>query len=481
MDMIFVIAVPVLLLAAIIGAVSMLHRRPGKPESHLEAEELGLLRKIDQLILSNMSLPYVSQEIVDLIAQSDHILGAAIQFVDKRSGDLTVLAVSHTMQLVNHPSLAPIMGTRSTADEFQRSGSPLAQAINERRLMYFDRLRDVVSPPLKVAEADHVQKHFGIKTTAAHPIIVEDSVSGVMTFYLSRAKEHQNQREQELFSSIVNEVGIALENARLTEELGSINRKLEEANEHLKELDATKDEFISIASHQLRSPLTAIKGYLSMLDEGDYGEMSDEQRGVVEQLSQSANEVINLINDMLSVSRINAAKFDLTLVPVDLAEVVSEVVNELRPLAVRKDLELVVDVPTESGSLMLDALRIRQVLLNFVDNAIKYTPQGKVTVRLEKTEHEVVFTVSDSGIGIPKDEIEHLFAKFYRAKNAQQMVTAGSGLGLFVAKRIIEDHDGTCVVESIEGKGSTFGFKLPVPERLQGAAAKARFEPQKAG
>lgn len=462
----------IVILVAVIAAAAALvyYWRARKPVAALRREgvqtqeNLALLRQIDKLILSNMSLGYIAQELVNLLGQTKQMVGASLTTVDEHTGSLTIQAITDNQHLkALSPLVAKLKGLTITPAEVQRGASRTVQAINERRVLSGDRLTDFVSPPLSKETANKIQSLARVHSVYVYPVIVEGRVSGAMTFLFDRTKRDITQKDLDLMQSVTNEVGIAIENARLITQIEEINQKLQVANDHLQQLDASKDEFISIASHQLRTPLTAIKGYVSMLLDGDFGRVSAAQVVVMRQVAHSTNQIINLVNELLSVSRINAQKFELTLVPTRLEEIVRDVVGELQPLAAQKSLRLNVNLPKQPlGELPLDPLRIRQVVLNFIDNAIKYTEHGQIEATLAREGHEVVFTVKDTGIGIPKAEHGQIFTKFYRAENARQMVAAGSGLGLFVAKRVIEGHHGRSILESVEGQGSTFGFRLPL-------------------
>ncbi len=437
---------------------------PTSPPAPSDLGNLSLLRKIDGMILSNLAFGYIAEEVVNVLPGRGALVGGTLRVVDQQTGNLEVLAISKTLSAPKDGlSLAKLKGTTVAPSKPEQIDALTAQALNGRRIASGERLTQAACPPLEQTEADQIQEHFGIKSLFVYPIVVEGRLNGALTFYLDVALADTSASDEEFMQSITDELGIALANASLTRQLGEINAKLEDANAHLQQMDAMKDEFISIASHQLRSPLTAIKGYLSMLLDNDFGPVPKQHKPVLAQVKQSTNEVINLINDMLSVSRINAQKFELTKAPVHLEEIISDVVNELSALATARSLALKLELPVVPlGELTFDPLRIRQVLINFIDNAIKYTERGTVTVSLSKEEGDVVLKVHDTGIGIPKGELDRMFTKFYRAENARQMITSGSGLGLFVAKRIIEDHHATPIIESVEGSGSTFGFRVPV-------------------
>lgn len=437
--------------------------KPPTPLADLTTANLRMLRRIDKMILSNLSFSYVAQEIVDLIPDTGSILGGTLRVADEKTGQLDVIAVTKDLaDPARKETLKGLVGTSLSPQQVQKAAPRLADAINRRQVETGEELADFEGPTLSKAEAEQAQQELGIKSVAVYPIVVEEHLSGSLTFYFSRPLKAITQHDHEVMQGLADEVGIAIENSRLLLQLADMNQQLSEANAHLKEVDALKDDFIAVASHQLRSPLTAIRGYLSMLNEGDFGPVPKEQRTILAQLGHSSNEVINLINDMLSVSRLNAGKFELARSTVKLDELVREIYTELKPLADKKHLQFDVIVPEGSLELTVDPLRIRQVIINFIDNAIKYTVKGSVQVKVAKEADDVVFTVKDTGIGIPSEELDKMFKKFYRATNARAVEAQGSGLGLYVAREIIRKHHGDIILESEEGSGSTFGFRLPM-------------------
>ena len=247
------------------------------------------------------------------------------------------------------------------------------------------------------------------------------------------------------------------------EDLEILSKKLEAANERLKELDKLKSDFVSIASHQLRSPLTVIKGYGSMILEGSFGGTSVAVKNAVEKIYQSSERLIDFVNDLLDVSRIERGKMQYSVEKADSFEIVSSVVEEFQLVAKKKGLILKlkknnVKIPP----LKLDVNKIRQIILNFIDNGIKYTSQGSIIASALKTEKDVEIRVEDTGFGIDKEDQEKIFAQFMRI-NAGAAGGIGAGLGLYVARKIAQAHGGEVFVESEgKGRGSTFILRLPV-------------------
>jgi len=229
-------------------------------------------------------------------------------------------------------------------------------------------------------------------------------------------------------------------------------------------LDKAKSEFISIASHQLRTPMTSIKGLLSMALEDFWGPLNPDQRKYLTQVYKSGERLLKLIEDLLDISKIEAGRMEFNFQPVNLEEITQEVVNELEIQAKDKNLYLNYLKPEKPlGKVNADPLKIRQVIMNLIDNAIKYTLKGGVTVQLKEENNSVIFSVADTGIGISKENQAVLFERFQRGPIATSHHTEGIGLGLYLGAKIIKAHQGRIWVESEgENKGSTFFFSLPV-------------------
>ena len=240
--------------------------------------------------------------------------------------------------------------------------------------------------------------------------------------------------------------------------------ELQKAYAEVERLSKAKSEFISIASHQLRTPLTAIKGYISMILEGAYGSIVEKAKKPMESVYKSNERLIKLINDLLSVSRIESGKIELELQKSSIEEIISNIISVLKIEAEKKNLYLKWEKPAEPlPKILIDQDKIRQVILNIVDNAIKYTNKGGVTVETELKDSSCQIKVRDTGEGMSEEEISYLFESFSRGKVGTQFHTEGAGLGLYIARKFIEMHQGKIWAESPgKGKGSTFYIEVPV-------------------
>lgn len=361
---------------------------------------------------------------------------------------------------------------------FTKTGFVSAGTDGHSRLPVGDAeaMRSITDIVLKNAESTPVELR---RMMVSHnielimPLIRDHELIGYVNLGEHRTSVY-SRRDRRVLQTTADELVIAIENALSVQEVKDLNANLEQriesatkelraSNAQLQRLDEAKDEFISMASHQLRTPLTSIKGYISMLMDGDIGPVSKDQKHLLEETFMSSERMVRLISDFLNVSRLQTGKFVIEKHPVNLAVVVDHEVSALVPNASTRGLKFSYKMPKNIPTLSLDESKIQQVIMNFCDNAIYYSKEGSaIKVSLSLTKRHVEFTVKDTGIGVPLEEQSQLFNKFFRATNARKQRPDGTGVGLFLAKKVIDAHHGQIIFESKPGKGSTFGFRLPL-------------------
>lgn len=305
------------------------------------------------------------------------------------------------------------------------------------------------------------------------PLRRKDKVIGFLSLGEHR-NSHFTTRDFRVLKTISDELVIAIQNAVSVQAIRELNEHLEQriqaatkelraSNAQLQRLDEVKDEFISMASHQLRTPLTSIKGYVSMILEGDVGKVTKDQKHLLQEAFNSSERMVRLIGDFLNVSRLQTGKFVLDRHPVDLTKMVQNELQALKQSAATRGHEFTFTPPASIDSVSVDENKLQQVIMNFADNALYYSKDpSTIKVSLRKVGEFIEFTIKDTGIGVPKDQQEQLFTKFFRATNARKQRPDGTGVGLFLAKKVIDAHHGEIIFSSAEGKGSTFGFRLPI-------------------
>lgn len=230
-----------------------------------------------------------------------------------------------------------------------------------------------------------------------------------------------------------------------------------------KEIDKAKSEFVYLASHQLRTPLSTISWYLELLLEEDAGKVSDEQREYIQEAHESTRHMVALVNEILDVSRLELGTLTAKYETVDVRPIIKDCANEVEPMRKKKGVKLITKIPDPVPLLTSDPKLIRIIFQNLMTNAIKYTPEkGTVRVSMELTDHQVNITVADNGFGIPKSVQDKVFSKLFRADNIKEREPSGTGLGLYTVKSVVEQLGGSIRFESEENKGATFFVTLPI-------------------
>ncbi|MDD5341690.1 MAG: GAF domain-containing sensor histidine kinase [Patescibacteria group bacterium] len=307
------------------------------------------------------------------------------------------------------------------------------------------------------------------------PLYHGDKLIGILFLGDKKSGDVYSAQDLRILDIVSGQSAVAIQNAQLFEEqkhftehlkkeVDRATKELKVANIQLKKLDQAKSEFISIASHQLRTPLTAIKGYISMMQQGDFGRLSGKLIQPLDRVYKSTERIIHLVEDLLNISRIESGRMQYEFAPVNIEEMISDVYDELKQQAANKGLKFEFIKPTKKiPELLLDKGKIREVIMNLTDNAVKYTPSGSVILRLEPDDNSVRFSVKDTGRGIAPDEMPQLFQKFSRARGVQLENVEGTGLGLYIAKQVMLEHDGKIWAESEgKGKGSTFIIEFKI-------------------
>jgi signal transduction histidine kinase len=246
-------------------------------------------------------------------------------------------------------------------------------------------------------------------------------------------------------------------------QLAESNRELNEANAKLRELSAMKEEFLALTTHDLRSPLTVISGVINFFTSGRLGDLTPEQKNMVEMMERNTQNLIELVNDLLDASKLESGTLRLDAASIDLRGLVEELREQMQPLAAQKEIALEETIPEDLPPLQADRAKLRRVLVNLLSNALKFTPKsGRVSLSATREGDFVRVAVADTGVGIAPDDLKDIFDKYAQARSRATRSEKGTGLGLYITRQLVELHGGRIEVQSEVGKGSTFSFTIPI-------------------
>ncbi|MGI9520529.1 MAG: ATP-binding protein, partial [Hyphomicrobiaceae bacterium] len=300
------------------------------------------------------------------------------------------------------------------------------------------------------------------RSILAVPLLREEALLGGLVL-LRKRKGAFPAATEELLETLANQSVMAVNNARLFQEIEEKSRALEEASRH-------KSEFLANMSHELRTPMNAILGFAELIQDGIYGEVPEKIQEVVDRIQANGKHLLGLINDVLDLSKIEAGQLELNVSDYRMEDVVTTVISTAEPLAAEKQLTLAAELAPTLPSGTGDGQRLTQVVLNLVGNAIKFTDAGSVEISVESANGAFEVCVSDTGPGISIADQQKIFEEFRQADSSATRKKGGTGLGLAISKRIVEMHGGRIWVESQPGQGSRFTFSLPVHVQSRTAA-----------
>jgi signal transduction histidine kinase len=426
---------------------------------------LALLEAVDKLVLESESSlhPLCTQLAKKVVEEADYPFVGILAYEGQQRDKATMFGWA-TNNLIGSVDPKLIDGlTLKTSSAWFKNDEPL-KFVNID-LIPDDKMAEFCDR--SVQEVKELKSKLKIQQTCCVKLRARQRLVGIMIIGTTNLSLGPEEFTRSLLTRLSEATGIAIDHKMLIEENQKVLEELEDSNSKLRVLDRAKDDFISMASHQLRTPLTSVKGYISMVLDGDAGKVSEPQEKLLAEAFTASQRMVYLIGDFLNVSRLQTGKFVIEPKPTNLSVIISEEISQLQTTAARRKITLAYDPPQNFPSVMLDENKIRQVIMNFIDNAIFYSKQGgKVEVALLLKGDEIRFEVRDHGIGVPEADRHKLFTKFFRAENARQARPDGTGIGLFMARKVIIAHGGSIIFETEENVGSTFGFSLPLKNNI---------------
>lgn len=431
-------------------------------------QALSILPELIKTVLSSLEYTNVVQKIANLIPQHLGYQTGVLALIDKDQRILKRVAISQTS--------GGVAALKSLEVPFHEINIPLdakenitIQVIDKKERMITTSLYEVLRPAISKENADEVQKIMGTSYSIISPLLSGSEVIGIFIISTSRDVNQFSPYEWTIIDSFVDVVGLVVMDAMLYKQIKETGAKLESANQQLKELDRLKSEFVSVASHELRTPMTSIKSYLWMALDGRGGVLSEKQKYYLDRAYSSTDRLIKLVNDLLNVSRIESGRLLVTFEKVSLEALVKDVITEIKPRIDELKINVTVDHNDKNPipEVLADPDKIKEVVVNLIGNSLKFTqPGGQIRIWFEINNGLVVTHVIDNGVGIEQSELPKLFQKFGLVAGSyttNQQVSQGTGLGLYISKSIVEMHGGKMWAGSEgKGKGATFSFSLKV-------------------
>lgn len=427
-------------------------------------QTLDVLRKLYELATTTLSVQELALQLNKTLVKELHLELGVILLSKKGEKALTVASLESVHELNSTPK-----SKKQCSIPLDENSGLIAKTYTEAIQCVAKDVAEAITEEMEQECGIPESVHTSTKSVLLYPLSTQERKIGVMLMAFNRKVEDISEFESDSFHRFTEVLSVSLDKALLYEELKA-------ANEKLQELDQAKSEFMSIASHQLRTPLTGIMGYLAMINDGDFGKVNKEQVPIVKDVLEATKRLIRMVNIFLNATRIEAGRFVMNFTVVPFHQVIEDIYKELKPTADVKQVKLVYK-KTDLPPVEADQDKIKDVVLNLTDNAIKYSPKGTVTITAEATEKVVHVMVKDTGVGIAKGEVDNLFDKFVRGSGIAQVEPNGSGLGLFIAKKIVEGHGGRIWAESEgEGKGSVFQFEIPLKADPKAKKATEEFK-----
>ncbi|MCZ6625004.1 MAG: GAF domain-containing sensor histidine kinase, partial [Deltaproteobacteria bacterium] len=373
---------------------------------------------------------------------------ARIFLLDRESNQLEVRAHKNLSEELSH------------ASSYRLDEGIIGKVWQSGQMIAIDNME--IDPKYRQMASRRSMFQAGFRSQICFPIRVKEKIFGVGNYYCYRP-HHFTPEELQLLSSIASQIGVAIEKASLFEEIKNKTTELESINRDLHEANQAKGDFLAAMSHELRTPINVIIGNADLVRDGIFGDINEKQKDALEKVHRYTQMLLRLVNEVLTLSRTEVKEVSLSLSTFEVNEVITHAQSYVEQLNRNGRLKFLWEVKSDLPPITTDALKLEEILQNLIGNAFKYTPEGRIEVRVQdlRERHRIEFAVSDTGIGIDKKDLPSIFEQFHQVKGAHTGSTNGVGLGLSIVKKYLEMMHGDIHVKSQPGKGSTFTFILP--------------------
>ncbi len=473
------ISVPLIIGGHAIGVLSVYSRQAGRQFREHDVHLLSTLADFAAIAIRNAELYHDVRRTADRFAALAEIDRRISESLDRHTVLERIAAYAKELLLADESEVYLLDRASQKLEAIVAVGD-YAEQIKAQAMRVGEGVVGAVAQSgsaemVNAAEVD--PRHFKIPGTPEEheallcaPLISQGETLGVMVVARIGARPPFELIDFEFFTALAAQAAIAIENARLYDSERQRAVELSRALAQQQELDQLKNTFIQNVSHELRTPLAIIRGYAELLVAGDLGTLSEQQLESVEIMARRARMLSKMLDDLLTILAAETHKFQKE--PVDLAQMTQLAITDFQAPAKQAGLSLVATIQPEVPKVYADSVHLRRVLDNLLGNALKFTPEGgRISVTVAHIDAHVVLEVSDSGIGIPPEQLNKIFQRFYQVDGSSQRRFGGVGLGLALVKEIVESHEGTVEVTSTVGEGTTFRIALPVWTEEQAPAA----------
>jgi signal transduction histidine kinase len=428
-------------LAVAVEKASLFH------QSETRSRQLSVLNTIGAAVSRSLNLEMVLNEAIGKMIENLNFDASWIYILDPSGEELSLKAYKGLGEDIARSIVRRNRSAGVTAKIFETG----------ERLVFEDFQNDTTYNHLS---ARRKIGSLGFASAAGFPIKANEKVIGVLHL-ANKAVRHFAPDELQLIESIAQEIGVGAENARLFEQVNQQTAELGQMNQELQEANQAKDEFLNVMSHELRTPLNVITGYAEVLSQGVLGEIQREQMHAVKTISYQSRELLRMINEILQVGSIEAGKVKANWEDVNILDFLTELRGSYEILS-KKEISLHWNIPSRLPIVRTDGEKLKHVLQNLINNAIKFTENGSVTVSAECISKALEFKVKDTGIGMPHDMLPSIFQMFRQLDSSNTRSYGGSGVGLYIVKKFVDLLGGKIEVQSVLGEGSTFTVTLPL-------------------